>query len=103
MPWRDRRKPVSLYLRSMLFHWLNQQPWFGACANLLQYVGSIGLISYVVHRYEHQCRAKRFCFRTGQIPVEGTSWLTCPRHSIQGTHDKMKDLHDEKHPERIGH
>lgn len=83
--------------------WLNDQTWFGVGSNLLQYIGSIGLLSYLWHRWEHQCRGSLLCFRTGQVEVDGTTWMVCPKHSTPGHHQRLKAEHAAKHADRIGH
>lgn len=86
-----------------IFAWLNAQQWFGAGANVLQYVGSVGLLSYIWNRWEHQCRGSLLCLRTGQIEVKGTTWKVCPKHSTRERHDWLRKHHARKHVDRVGH
>lgn len=78
-------------------------PEFSSGANLLQYIGSLGLLSYLWHRWEHQCRGSLLCFRTGQVEVKGTTWKVCPKHSTAELHNYLSVLHRHKHVDRVGH
>jgi hypothetical protein len=43
------------------------------------------------------------CIRVGKVEVRGTTERLCSKHSTKKNHDDVRERHDQRHPERIGH
>lgn len=59
-----------------IFNWLNGYAPFTAGANILQWIGSIGLIGAIAHYWHNRC-GRPLCVRPGAVPVPGTQDKFC--------------------------
>lgn len=86
----------------MILQWLNNG-WFNAGSNVLSYVTLSGIVSLLWSAWHHRCRGTTLCIRPGQVPIKGTTFKVCPKHSTPHHHAKLRLLHADRHAGRIGH
>ena len=76
--------------------------WVNAGSNLLGYVTVVSILALLWREWQRTC-AVPHCLRLGKIEVSGTTKHLCPNHSTAAYHEHFRKLHDELHPDRIGH
>ena len=76
--------------------------WVNAGSNLLGYITVASIVALLWHEWEKTC-AVPHCLRVGKVEVKGTTAHLCPKHSTKENHERMRDLHERLHPERVGH
>lgn len=72
-------------IRISVFNWLNGYAPFTAGANILQWIGSIGLIGAIAHYWASRCH-EPLCIRPGHVPVKGTTKKACKKHAERDGH-----------------
>ena len=97
---RDREEGRVLSVNAV-WNYINGG-WVNAGSNVLGYVTVASLLALVWREWQRTCAVPR-CLRLGKVKVTGTTRHLCPKHSTHEYHEHFRQLHDELHPDRIGH
>lgn len=72
--------------------------WYNAWSGILSDVGELALIGSLYALYhQHKCSQ---CFRIAHMPVKGTHYKTCHKHSTIALHKQLFKRHAVRHPEQ---
>jgi hypothetical protein len=76
--------------------------WVNAGSTLLGYVTVASILALLWREWQRTC-AVPYCVRLGAVKVTGTTKHLCSKHSTVEHHEALRKLHDELHPDRVGH
>lgn len=85
-----------------IFTYLQSASWWNVGANVIQWTTIVGWAFVAWGVWSHRCGAA-WCVRAGHVPVKGTAWKTCRKHSTAVHHDALRSRHVDRHPDRLGH